>query len=233
MVVQWPVHRALPGESIIPPELRLYQLPLLTQQQRPGMIHSNALAALALGFSFGSELAEDKAAWSQWRGPDGTGVSLKTDWASEGKEDHLWISDVGLGYSTVVIGDGLLYTMGHDVPDGLDVVYALDAMTGEEAWTMAFESKIWNTAHEGGTVNTPTLDGDHLYVLNHEGNLFCLEASTGEDLWHRFLVDENELTLPRWGMRGSPLAAGKNLILNVGKVMSVDKKTGESNWITT
>lgn len=196
------------------------------------MFNLSALLALPLAFTGGNDPLDDQGNWAQWRGPDGTGISSETNWVSEGKSENLWSAEVGLGYSSVVIGDGKLYTMGYDAEAELDIVFCLDAKTGEEIWTMAYGAKIWNEAHEGGTVNTPTLDGDRLFTLNREGNLFCLDAKTGEELWHRALKEKHELTYPRWGFSGSPLVAGENLILNVGKVLSVNKKTGKTNWIS-
>ncbi|MEM9803324.1 MAG: PQQ-binding-like beta-propeller repeat protein, partial [Planctomycetota bacterium] len=93
--------------------------------------------------------------------------------------------------------------------------------------------EIWNRAHEGGTVNTPSIDGDVVYSLNREGNLFCLDGKTGEVVWHNFLMgDDNahELEIPVWGFSASPLVVGDDLFLNCGRILSIDKETGDVLW---
>ncbi len=175
----------------------------------------------------------DDFTWPQWDGPDRNGHTKENAWSSTGKEESLWEMEVGLGYSTVTIADGRLFTMGYDVDAGLDLVWCLDPLTGEEIWVHTYESKIWNQAHEGGTVNTPSIDGDVVYTLNREGNAYCLDAETGDVVWHNNLMDEeagNELTSPTWGYSASPLVLENELILNCGRILSLDKKTGEIQW---
>lgn len=171
--------------------------------------------------------------WPQWDGPLRDGVSRESDWAPTGKDENLWEAQVGLGYSTVAVADGRLYTMGYDKASGLDSVWCFDAVSGEELWKHSYPSKIWDRAHEGGTVNTPSIDGDVVYSLNREGNLFCLDAKTGEVRWHNELKPEanpHELEYPTWGFSGSPLVLGEKLILNCGRILSIDKETGEVLW---
>ncbi|MEM9378865.1 MAG: PQQ-binding-like beta-propeller repeat protein [Planctomycetota bacterium] len=176
---------------------------------------------------------EGEHTWPQWDGPARTGVSTETDWVSEGKEEDLWRVELGLGYSTVSVADGRLYTMGYDREAGLDSVFCLDALTGKTIWQHSYPSEIWNRAHEGGTVNTPSIDGDVVYSLNREGNLFCLDGKTGEVVWHNFLMGEDnahELEIPVWGFSASPLVVGDELFVNCGRILSIDKETGDVLW---
>ena len=177
--------------------------------------------------------SSDDYTWPQWDGPDRSNVSRETAWSSEGVEQDLWRKEVGLGYSTVVVADGRLFTMGYDKDTGLDTIWCFEPVTGEELWTHSYESEIWNRAHEGGTVNTPSIDGDVLYSLNREGNLFCLDVKTGEVIWHTFLKPEenpHELEYPVWGFSASPLVLDDRIYLNCGRILAVDKKTGEVQW---
>jgi len=170
--------------------------------------------------------------WPQWRGPDRDGVSRETDWTSEGQPKDLWKASVGLGYSTVSVANGRLYTLGYDVEQELDVVFCLDAETGEEVWTHAYPAKIWNLMHAGGTLTTPTVDGDVVYTSNREGKLFCFDAATGEIRWERDLAAELELTPPKWGFAASPIVFGNMLVLNLGRILALEKESGETIWIT-
>ena len=133
-----------------------------------------------------------------------------------------------------MVTDGkLVYTMGYDKAKGIDIVWCFDALTGEEVWTHSYEAEIMDRAHEGGTVNTPSIDGDVLHVLNREGKLYCLERQTGEVRWFTMLLPEDNphgLERPTWGFSGSPLVLEDELILNCGKILSVDKSSGEVRW---
>lgn len=197
-------------------------------------MHLIGIAVLtALATSHPARNGDGGHTWPQWDGPARTGVSSETEWSSTGKPEDLWRVELGLGYSTVVVQDGRLFTMGYDKEAGLDSVWCLDALTGAVKWRHTYKSAIWDRAHEGGTVNTPSLDGDVLYSLNREGNLYCLKAATGEVVWHNFLMPEgnpHELEYPTWGFSASPLVVGDELFLNCGRFMAIDKKTGAVKW---
>src|SRR5688572_28673507 len=70
--------------------------------------------------------------WYRWRGPDLNGIShekgWRATWPDEGPK-HLWKASVGLGYSSVVVSQGRLFTMGNKAD--VDTVYAFDAASGK------------------------------------------------------------------------------------------------------
>lgn len=181
---------------------------------------------------FGWPTAGDSPAWPFWRGPDHNDQSRETDWVVEGKPESVWSTDVGLGYSSVVVQDGRLYTMGFMEQDGVDVIWCLDVETGEEIWAHPYEAKIWNRAHRGGTVNTPTIAGDRLFTLNREGSTFCFDAATGKVLWERNIAKDHGLDPHEWGFAGAPLVLGDELVLNGGKLLGLDPKTGTTRWMS-
>jgi outer membrane protein assembly factor BamB len=190
-----------------------------------------ALSFSALLFVAAAPLAEgEDDGWPQWRGPRRNGLSKETEWSPKGKAESLWESEVGLGYSSVTIAAGRLYTTGHDPEAGLDVVWCLDAESGEEIWAHAYPSKIWDQFHTGGTLTTPTIDGDVVYILNREGTFFCLDAESGDVHYERKLGEEMDIQFPTWGLSGSPLILGDDLYVNVGPIVSLEKKTGKTRW---
>ena len=170
--------------------------------------------------------------WPVWIGPRGDGISLETAWSSAGKQGDVWRAQVGLGYSSVTLADGKLYTKGFDQEGELDVVWCLDAKTGEELWAHAYPAQILAKYHGGGTLSTPTVDGDDVFVLNREGRLHRLDAATGEVRWEKALADEHELEAPTWGFAASPLVAGDVLLVNVGPILAYGKEKGELLWKT-
>ncbi len=86
--------------------------------------------------------------------------------------------------------------------------------------------------YEGGPGATPTIDGDRVYTVGKEGQLICFRVATGEIIWQRDLQADLEVGLPEWGFNGSPFILGDQLILEAGRVVSFDKKSGELNWKT-
>ena len=169
------------------------------------------------------------AQWPGWRGPRRDGVSRETGWESKwpaGGPGLLWEAAVGVGYSSMAVVGGQLYTMGNI--DDVDVVWCLDAASGKEVWRHEYACK---KGRYPGPRMTPTVDGQWVYTLGREGQLFCLSEGDGSVKWS---VDITELgakqTKYRWGFSCSPLVWGNLLILDVGKVLALEKKTGELKW---
>jgi outer membrane protein assembly factor BamB len=186
-----------------------------------------AFAATATG-----RAADGDATWPHWRGVDRTGVSAETGWSDTGRAEDVWKKELGRGYASVVIGGGRLYTTGHDEETGRDTLYCLDVETGEEIWTQHVRAKLDALYHGGGTLSTPSLDGDVVYLTQRDGKVACFDASTGEPRWHANLAREHDLERPTWGVSASPLVLDEMVVISMGKVFALDKKTGKPKWTT-
>jgi len=181
-------------------------------------------ALIALGAS--SVFAAD---WPIWRGPTYDGISTEKDWKLSGEPKTLWEAEVGLGFASFVVGDGRVLTSGHT--DEKDTVWCLDAVTGKVIWKHEYPADLGDKYYEGGTSNTPTIDGDKVYHLSRWGDLFCFEVATGKIVWEKNVQKETEANIPDWGFAGAPLVQGGLLILNVGKAgLGVDKVSGKIVW---
>lgn len=170
--------------------------------------------------------------WPQWGGPRRTGVSSESKWSSKGKAAPLWKQQIGIGYSSCAVVAKRLYTLGYDKDTEYDVVYCLDADTGAELWTHGYAAKIMDLYHGGGTLTTPTVDGERVYTSEREGGLLCLKASSGDVLWSHQVAKDSKLDVPQWGFAASPVVLGDQLVLNYGKVMAFDKQKGTLLWST-
>jgi outer membrane protein assembly factor BamB len=169
------------------------------------------------------------ADWPVWRGPTLDGISAEKDWKLSGEPKVLWEAEVGLGFSSFVVGAGRVFTTGH--ADDRDSVFCLDAKTGKVIWKHEYAADLGDKYYEGGTSATPTVDGDKVYQLSRWGDLFCFEAATGKVVWEKNVQKETEANIPDWGFAGAPLVQGDLLILNVGKAgMAVEKTTGKIVW---
>ena len=197
------------------------------------MLTITALLPLLLSAAPSVEPVDDESpGWPFWRGPDQNDLSKETDWVVEGKAESLWSMDVGLGYSAVTVQGDRLYTMGFIEDLGVDVIWCLDVETGAEIWAHPYEADIWNRAHRGGTVNTPTISGDRVFTLNREGSAFCFDAKSGEVVWERNIAKDHELNPHEWGFAGAPLVLDDELVLNGGRLLGLDPATGETRWMS-
>ena len=190
------------------------------------------IAAIALLATFTlSALASD---WPQWRGPNRDGVStekgLLNEWP-EGGPKLLWkATGVGVGFSSVsVIGDRI-YTMG----DGktASYVYCLSAKSGKIIWTSKRVGKTGGNYK--GPRSTPTIDEGHVYALGQYGDLVCLKAETGAEIWRKSITRDFGGRSGGWNYTESPLIdEGKVIVTPGGKkgaVVALNKKTGEPIW---
>ena len=203
--------------------------PLRCRASDPAML----LSALTLPLlAVPSVLREPRDDWPQWGGPQRSGVSGETKWSAQGKSEPLWKAELGLGYSSVAVAGKRVYTLGYDKETEHDVVYCLDAATGEELWVRTYPAKLMDLYHGGGTLTTPTVDGEFVYVSEREGKLRCLKAKNGDVVWEREATKEFGLDIPQWGFSASPVVIGERVILNYGKVFAFDKKKGTPVWQT-
>ena len=135
-------------------------------------------------------LTAPAADWPQWRGPERNGLSAEKgflkEWPKSGPNLVWKVSDIGRGYSTpAVIGDRL-YVLGSEGTEN-EFVEALSAKDGKKLWS----TRIGNVGKPDqnprfpAARSTPTIDGDSLYVLGSDGDLACLETTSGKVKWQK------------------------------------------------
>ena len=171
--------------------------------------------------------------WPMWRGPRADLISHEENWNAQwpaGGPPRLWTANVGIGFSSFSVADGRLYTMGHK--GGQDTIYCIDAENGKPVWTHSYPCAIVDNLHEGGPSATPTIDGDRVYTVSKEGHLFCLDAAKGGVIWLVELQKLLGVAMPDWGFSSSPLILGDMLILEAGRTVALNKKTGDLIWQT-
>ncbi len=199
------------------------------------------LGALTIAGSAGFTSSLWAGDWPQFRGPERNGASpegqLLSSWPEMGPE-RLWTKDVGTGVSAFVVAEGVAFTMGNirDRSTGRyqDVVFAIDAASGQEKWTFKYEIGKAPRQFEGGPASTPAYADGILYTLSHEGHLHALNAKTGELGWKTHLVEDLNGDRPRWGFSSAPMVAGDFVIVEPGgrssSLVALDRRTGEVKW---
>ena len=126
-----------------------------------------------------------------------------------GDVTEAWSRDIHGTVSTPVIKDGIVYMA------GTDVVYALNAVSGDERWRT--ELPEWASSHL-------SIAEDTLFVVTNNGHVKALDVADGERNWsvhldHRFFYM-------------TPTVAHGNLIIGSteGNVFAIDVGDGSKTW---
>jgi len=170
------------------------------------------------------------ADWPCFHGPNRDLISNETGWTHEwpgGKPNEVWRVSVGIGFSSVSVAGGRVYTMGN--VDDTDIVWCLDAKSGETLWTHKYPCKEGSYP---GPRMTPTVDGDLVFTLGRDGQLYGLNARSGKPVWYVDIAKEYGVKQSKfkWGLACSPLVLGDLLILDTGRTLALLKKTGKLAW---
>jgi outer membrane protein assembly factor BamB len=177
------------------------------------------------------------ADWARWRGPNDNWHVNAQDWdpqALAGRLRVVWRAEIGRGHSSVVVRGDRLYTMGQRTSGAgaqktiEELIYCLSTTTGREIWRYAYRTagRSWP-----GPGATPALDGDRLYAIGREGELYCLDAASGAVIWKRHLVQEKLLRPSDSGFCSSPVVEGALLLLSGNSSgLALEKLTGKVVW---
>jgi outer membrane protein assembly factor BamB len=171
------------------------------------------------------------ADWPSFRGPAHDGTSAESiSWPSGGPR-QVWKINVGIGHSAVSVVGDRAYTMGN--ANDTDTVFAIDVATGKIVWTHSYPcSEKVGIKDYDGPFATPTVARGVVYTVSRKGDVFALNAKDGSVMWHRDIVRDDDVRLPRFGgLAGSPLVLGEMVILNASPGgMALDARTGKTLW---
>lgn len=201
-------------------------------ESAPEVSAANTTAAVVTPVAATSSATPTTAFWPHWRGPQGDGIAreaLPADWPAAGLPE-VWRAQIGIGFSSMAIAEGRLFAMGWK--NDSETLFCLDPLTGKELWKHTYPGKKIDNLHDGGPGATPTIDSDFVYSLGREGQLFCLQAATGEVVWQKNLPQETGVPVPEWGFTSSPLIEQDLVIVDGGRVVAFDKRTGKKVWQT-
>jgi outer membrane protein assembly factor BamB len=179
--------------------------------------------------------AQDTATWSQFRGPNATGIAVtsKAPPIEFGPDRNvLWKTAVPAGHSSPVFWRDRMFLTAFDGDKKQLLVIGLDRATGRELWRKNVSYEALGPVHPLSTPATATaiVDGERVYAYFVQAGLFAFTLE-GAPAW--------QLPLPpaqvRFGSGTSPILAGDLLILSRDTIASpsllaVDKRTGTIKW---
>ena len=187
----------------------------------------------------GIPLQAHSADWPQWRGPNRDGLSaeksLLKEWPKDGPKLRWKLADIGSGYSTPAVVADRLYLMGNDEADS-EFVAALAVKDGKRIWRTPVGKVGPNNPQMNFAAarSTPTVAGELLYALGSDGDLVCLEVSTGKVRWQKNLRADFGGKPGDWAYTESPLVDGDTLVCTPGgstaTLVALNRKTGQLLW---
>ncbi|MCR9200718.1 MAG: PQQ-binding-like beta-propeller repeat protein [Planctomycetaceae bacterium] len=179
------------------------------------------------GLSMSLAVAND---WPQWMGPQLNGISTESGWSKDWPTppETAWAKQLGIGFSSVSVQDGRLYTMGHK--DGDETVWCLQADSGDVIWSYRYEAALNDNLYEGGPGATPTVFAGRVYTLSVDGQLHCFDHATGDLHWRRDLKSDFGVGLHEWGFNSSPFIWQGRLYVQGGRIGCYALDDGSLIW---
>lgn len=170
-----------------------------------------------------------------WRGPGQSGIYQETGllekWPDSGPEILWSFEGLGVGYGSPAFANDKIYVSGMENTTGY--IYCLDQQ-GKLLWKAQY-GKEYHTSYPGSRA-TPVVDGSQVYMLSGEGDLTCLNSSTGVLRWRKNIFDEFNGRNIMWGINETVVIHGDKLICTPGgtnhNVVALNKLTGELIWST-
>lgn len=175
--------------------------------------------------------------WPQWRGPNRDDISAETGllkkWPAGGPPLAWKATGIGGGFAGVSLVGDKIFTMG-DKEDA-NYVFALNRTDGKIVWS----AKVGKAGAPGwggfaGPRMTPTVDEGLVFAIGQFGEIVCVQAADGKEVWRKHLTDDLGGPLPEWGFAESPLVDGDKVIFTPGgpqgTVAALNKKTGTVIW---
>ncbi|HEY3138801.1 MAG TPA: PQQ-binding-like beta-propeller repeat protein [Blastocatellia bacterium] len=192
------------------------------------------LAFLMASFSLSPVVAED---WSQFRGPNGTGVSstsgLPTEFGPE--KNVVWKTPLPPGHSSPVLARNRIFITAHtaEKPNYKLLVFCLDRQTGKVLWQREVPRKQSGRLQlvNGPASPSPVTDGENVYAFFQEFGLLSYDAN-GKERWRLPLGPFNMF----YGFGASPILVDDKVVLPVDQdnpssfLIAVDKNSGRVRW---
>jgi outer membrane protein assembly factor BamB len=161
-----------------------------------------------------------------------TGIPLRRDW-DRPPPKTIWRQPIGLGWSAFAVSSRHAITQEQRREDELIVCY--DTQTGHALWAHTNRVRFSEALGGDGPRATPTIHQGRVYAMGATGILDCLEEATGQLIWSRDVLRENQLSNVAWGKSCSPLLAKDLVVVTGGEqrektLLAYEAVTGKPVW---
>jgi len=226
----------------------LMEITLLRRNLRSGQ-RAGVTVALILSFIFSFSVNAFSDDWPQWMGPQRDNVWRETgiiEKFPDGGPKVLWRTPIAGGYAGAAVAGGKVFITDYVTADnvkidnferkeftGIERVLCLDEATGKELWKHEYPVK-YTVSYPAGPRCTPNVEGNRVWTLGTEGDLFCFDVESGKIIWSVDLKKEYSTKTALWGYSAHPLIDGNQLLTLAGgagsHIVSLDKNTGKELW---
>ena len=186
------------------------------------------------GLAFQAGKSETKALeWTQFRGPSrnahASDTGLLKEWPSGGPPLAWKATGIGIGFSSVCVAKGKVYTLGED--GGKANLLALSEADGKILWKLPIGGAVTDNQGGPGPRSTPATDGTVVVAVAPTGEIVCVQAATGRPIWQKHMEGGFGANRPGFHFVESPLIDGNLVLLSPGgTVVALNKANGGTVW---
>jgi outer membrane protein assembly factor BamB len=194
-----------------------------------------ALSSLVLGLLFVLSVQGDEPAqWSQFRGPNGCGVSQEEKRLPihfGPSKNVVWKTALPPGHASPCVWGNHIFLTGFEQSERKLETLCLDRQSGKILWRRGAPAREIEKGHPVSSPASPTpaADGERIYVYFGSYGLLCYDFD-GKLLWE----DKRIVTRAKFGTGTSPMMVGDLVITNDQDeglpLRAVHRKTGKPVW---
>ncbi len=170
---------------------------------------------------------------SAWRGPDRNGIYKETgllqEWPEEGPAVLWMFEGLGEGYSSPSFANGKIYLTGmHDRTGYVFILSKDGTLINKYEYGPEFYRSY------PGSRSTPLVVDDLLYLVSGMGEIMCLNAGNGKQIWSKDAIGDFGGENIRWGITENLLVDGEKIFFAPGgkhhNIVALNRFTGELIW---
>src|SRR6266498_4583098 len=197
-------------------------------------LNNTVVALFIASLALTRAVAED---WSQFRGPNGTGVSASTGLPEEfgPNKNVIWKTALPPGHSSPVLTRNRIFVTAHskEKENYKLLVICLYRQTGRLLWQREVpRSHVGRLQNVNGPASpSPVTDGSNIYVFFQEYGMVSYDGA-GKERWRLLLGPFNMF----YGFGASPILVDDKVVLPVDQdspssyLIAVDKNSGRVRW---
>jgi len=193
-----------------------------------------AFACVLLLFLLVVTSSRAEAQWTQFRGPNGSGVDAATGYPVEfsATRNVAWKIAIPFGQSSPIVVGTRLYVTGSDGERLITV--CIDTRTGQELWRREVKRERVTDVYKANDPASPTPAADESGVVAFFSDFGLVSyTADGAPRWTSRLGPFKSF----YGMSGSPIIAGGMVVMVCDQqsgsfVVAIDQETGRVRWRT-